>query len=213
MHPDLVIFDCDGVLVDSEPISEEVFREVLAEHGAHTTPGESARFMGISTDVVLAQLEARLGRRLPGFMATFRSREDEAFRKSLRPISGVEQAIDRIVEGGLAICVASSGTFAKMRATLGSTGLLGLFEGRMFSATQVPHGKPHPDLFLFAAAQMGVEPTRCAVVEDSLPGVQGAVAAGMGVLGYAPEGGGAALSDSGAEVFRDMADLPRLLGL
>ncbi len=215
VRPDLVIFDCDGVLVDSEPISERVSLEMIAEHGV-VMPFEemSARYLGTSDADMVRDIERRLGITFPdGFVDEMQARKLVAFRASVRPMDGVAASVGAIASAGVALCVASSGPRDATRVKLESAGLLGPFGGHLFSAYDVPRGKPHPDLFLYAAAQMGVAPERCAVVEDSLPGVQGAVAAGMRVLGYAPEGGGAALRDAGADVFEHMADLRRLLGL
>ncbi len=211
----LVIFDCDGVLVDSEPVSQRVSLEMIAERGVAMLPEEmAARYLGTSDVDMVRDIEPRLGMAFPaGFVDEMQARKLVAFRAGVPVIDGVAGAVEAIASAGLALCVASSGPRDATRVKLESAGLLAPFEGHLFSAYDVPRGKPHPDLFLYAAAQMGVAPERCAVVEDSLPGVQGAVAAGMRVLGYAPEGGGAALRDAGAEAFEDMADLRRLLGL
>ena len=214
-RPGLVIFDCDGVLVDSEPLSERVSLEMIAEHGVAMPVEEmSARYLGTSDADMVRDIERRLGATFPeGFVDEMQARKLLAFRASVRAMDGVADAIGAIASAGVLLCVASSGPREATRIKLESAGLLGPFGGRLFSAYDVPRGKPHPDVFLYAAAQMGVAPARCVVVEDSLPGVQGAVAAGMRVLGYAPEGGGATLRDAGADVFGDMADVVGLLGL
>ncbi len=215
VRPSLVIFDCDGVLVDSEPLSQRVSLEMIAERGVAMLPEEmAARYLGTSDADMVRDIERRLGTTFPdGFVDEMQARKLVAFRAGVRAIDGVAGAVGAIASAGILLCVASSGPSDATRVKLESAGLLEPFDGRMFSAYDVPRGKPHPDVYLYAAAQMGVAPARCAVVEDSLPGVRGAVAAGMRVLGYAPEGGGAGLRDAGAEVFGDMADVPGLLGL
>jgi HAD superfamily hydrolase (TIGR01509 family) len=205
----LVIFDCDGVLVDSEPLANAVMTEALSEIGIDLSYEEVCRrFIGLSMERVVELVEESLGQPAPGFADSIQRRTFEVFRRGLRPIPGVEHALDRL---GLPYCVASSGEVEKMRLTLGTTGLLPRFEGRMFSATQVAQGKPAPDLFLFAAEQMHVDPGACVVVEDSVPGVLAATAAGMAVFGYDGTGFGAAMGDVGAHVFSDMRELPGLL--
>ena len=208
---DLVILDCDGVLVDSEVLAVEVDRRVLAELGWDITTEEVvARFVGKSHASFTAEVAAHLGRELPDdWDAPYAHWYEEAFAAHLRPVDGIADALDRIPTP---TCVASSGGFPKIRANLARTGLLPRFDGRISSATEVEHGKPAPDLFLLAAARMGADPARCVVVEDSPYGVQGARAAGMRALGYA---GGLTPADrlraAGATVFDDMRDLPRLL--
>jgi HAD superfamily hydrolase (TIGR01509 family) len=143
---------------------------------------------------------------------------DAAFVRELEPVPGVVAVLDAVAAAGVATCVASQGPPEKMVVSLGVTGLRPRFEGRIFSAYQVERGKPHPDLFLFAAETMGVAPGFCVVIEDSPLGVTAAIAAGMSVLGFAPPQGdgadeGADLAAAGAALFRDMAELPGLLGL
>jgi HAD superfamily hydrolase (TIGR01509 family) len=213
MRPDLVIFDCDGVLVDSEPIANRIFVEHLARNGIAMTIDEALRDLaGRSLPSCVALLEARHGRRLPAdFTDTLQAATMRAFETELRPVPGIAAALDRIAG---ATCVASSSAHAKIRLSLGLTRMLERFEGRIFSASEVARGKPFPDLFLHAAARMGHASARCTVIEDAIPGVEAGVAAGMRVLAYA----GAAHADSarlaaaGGTVFRDMAALPQLLG-
>ena len=208
---DLVIFDCDGVLVDSEPMANRVFFRALEEIGLHMPFEEVCeRFVGLPMSRCVEIVEQRLGRPVPGdFVLRLQQRTFERFHAGLEAVPGVGDALDRI---DVPVCVASSGELEKMNLTLGLTGLLPRFEGRMFSATEVARGKPHPDLFLHAAATLGAAPERCAVIEDSLPGVQAARAARMAAFGYAGRGDGARLEAAGATVFRSMAELPRLLG-
>jgi HAD superfamily hydrolase (TIGR01509 family) len=207
---ELVIFDCDGVLVDSEPIANRIFSEMLCEAGLPMDYEETVRtFMGRSMPVCVQIASERLGRPLPdGFVDDFRRRTTEAFRRELRAVPGVEAALDAL---GLPTCVASSGEHAKIRTTLGLTGLLGRFEGRIFSAADVARPKPFPDLFLHAARSMGAAPERCVVVEDTAIGASAGAAAGMRVLGFARVSDPAALAAAGAQVFHDMAELPALV--
>jgi HAD superfamily hydrolase (TIGR01509 family) len=208
---ELVIFDCDGVLVDSEPIANRVFQQALAELGLHLSDAQMFDyFIGRSMPYCLGLIERLLGRPAPGsFLRDLQARTFAAFAAGLRPMPHIQYALDRITTP---CCVASSGDHEKMRTTLGITGLLPRFEGRLFSVTQVAHAKPAPDVYLFAAQQMGAEPGRCVVVEDTPPGVQAGAAAGMRVLGYCAHTPAAKLSSSGAHVtFDDMRELPGLL--
>lgn len=207
----LVIFDCDGVLVDSEPIANRVFAQALAELGLHLTDEQMFDyFIGRSMPYCLSVVERLLRRPAPqSFLADVQARTFAAFAADLRPMSHIEYALGRIA---VPCCVASSGDHEKMRTTLGITGLLPQFEGRLFSVTQVAHPKPAPDVYLFAAERMGVEPGRCVVVEDTPPGVRAGAAAGMTVLGYCAHTPAAKLRGAGAHVtFDDMRLLPQLL--
>ena len=204
----LVIFDCDGVLVDSEPLSNRLLAERLTAIGLPTTTEGSIRdYMGRSWSSCQALIEERLGRPLPdGFADGYHEELFAALRSELRPVAGVETALDAISSP---TCVASSGAHEKIRTSLAATGLLERFEGRIFSATEVEHGKPAPDLFLHAAAAMGFAPADCVVVEDAPAGVAAGRAAGMRVLGYAALTPPGALE--GARVFSSMDELPALL--
>jgi HAD superfamily hydrolase (TIGR01509 family) len=208
---ELVIFDCDGVLVDSERIAVRVEAEFLAELGWPLTEAEIVeRFMGRTAEYMDEAIEARLGSRLPGdWKDQFQRRYREAYAADLRPVDGILEVLDQLT---VPTCVASSGSHDKLRLTLGHTGLHGRFEGRIFSGYEVANGKPAPDLFLHAASRMGVDPAGCAVVEDSRWGVEAARAAGMRAFGYA---GGLTppdfLEGHGTVVFEDMRDLPALL--
>ena len=215
LRPELIVFDCDGVLVDSEPIANRVMAEAITGLGWPLSTADCiARFKGHHFDTVIAAVEERLGRPVSEhWLPDLRAATDAAFERELRPIPGVIAALDAVEEAGLATCVASQGPLEKMAISLGVTGLRARFEGRIFSAYQVARGKPHPDLFLFAAEAMGVAPGTCVVIEDSPLGVTGAKAAGMAVLGFAPQGDGVELTAAGATLFRDMAALPVLLGL
>jgi HAD superfamily hydrolase (TIGR01509 family) len=208
---ELVIFDCDGVLVDSERLAVRIDIQVLAKLGWTITEAEVIeRFVGRSDVSIKADIEAHLGRALPDdWGAEFESLYRAAFAAELKPVPGVVEALDRIT---LPTCVASSGSHDKMRFTLGLTGLYERFAGRIFSAYEVARGKPAPDLFLYAAARMGVAPEACAVIEDSRYGIEAARAARMRAFGYA---GGltprAFLERPGVVVFTDMLELPDLL--
>ena len=208
---ELVIFDCDGVLVDTERLAVRVDVQVLAQLGWVMTEAEVVeRFVGLSDATIREAIEAHTGRRLAdNWEQEFRHLYRSSFAESLTAVDGVVEALDGIT---LRTCVASSGSHDKMRFTLGLTGLLERFDGRMFSVSEVDRGKPAPDIFLHAAARMGVAPAVCAVVEDSRFGVEAARAAGMRAFGYA---GGLTpahlLAGSGTVVFTDMRELPRLL--
>lgn len=208
---ELVIFDCDGVLVDSERLAIKVDVQALGKLGWQITEAEVIdRFVGVSNADFREDVELHLGRKLPeGWETEFEALYRKVLAAELRAVDGIEDALDRITTPN---CVASSGTHEKMRFTLGLTGLYGRFDGRIFSATEVRKGKPAPDLFLYAAERMGVRPGACAVVEDSVPGVTAARDAGMKVLGYA--GGvtsAAKLAGPDTTVFERMRDLPDLL--
>jgi HAD superfamily hydrolase (TIGR01509 family) len=207
---ELVIFDCDGVLVDSDRISLRIQAEWITDLGLPTTYEDCVRdFLGLGVRGTERILTERLGRPLPeGWREGLDAAVRDAFRRELRAVPGVAEALDRIE---LPTCVASSGSHEKMRLTLGLTGLRDRFEGRIFSADEVERGKPAPDLFLHAAASMGAPPERCVVVEDSPFGAAAARAAGMAALGYAPDDDGERLRAEGAHVFGSMAELPGLV--
>ena len=211
----LAVFDCDGVLVDTERLTVGVEARVLTEMGWPHTPQEVvSRWMGRSSEAQLSEVRARLG-------AGTARRFDEVltaellatFESELTAVDGVPELLARLEGAEVDVCVASSGTHDRIRLTLGLTGLLDRFGGRVYSASDVPHGKPAPDLFLHAATSMGVEPGACAVVEDSGYGVLAGVAAGMTVYGF---GGGLAppaelVRAGAAVVFDTMTDLGDLL--
>jgi len=183
----LVVFDCDGVLVDSELISNRVLTDTLGSVGLPLTIEQSIQeFMGRDARHLVRRSAELLARPLPeDFYERYAAARDAALETELRAVAGVAQAVDALHAAGVATCVASSGSVRKMRFTLGLTGLWDRFEGRVFSAEEVDHGKPAPDLFLHAARTLGVDPTRCAVIEGNPAGVEAANAAGMLALGYA----------------------------
>ena len=210
--PGLVIFDCDGVLVDSEPIANRVFARMLAEQGLVLEGAQMDElFLGRTMAHCLALVAARLGRALPeDFEAEHDRRLFHALAAELAPVPGVVPVLDRLA---LPFCVASNGGPEKVRFSLGQVGLLPRFEDRLFSAAHVARGKPAPDLFLHAARCMGVTPEACVVVEDSPAGVAAGVAAGMRVLGFAAHTPAERLREAGAhQVFSAMDELPALLG-
>jgi HAD superfamily hydrolase (TIGR01509 family) len=212
----LVIFDCDGVLVDSEAISCGVLASMVSAEGVATTLAQSRHdYQGLRLDEVLAKVEAKLGRPLPeDWLARYERERAETFRRDLKAVPGAAAAVASVAAAGVAVCVASQGKLEKTRLTLGLTGLLELFaEDALFSAHSVARGKPHPDLFLRAASVMGAEPARCAVVEDTPSGVTAAVAAGMRVFGYCADSDETALREAGAELVASLDQLPALLGL
>ena len=205
-----VIFDCDGVLVDTEQISNRVLAGLLTEAGLPTTFEDCMRdYRGRAMTSVLALAAERLGAPLPADLPDRYYAEIEAvFARELQPVPGVVAALDRIT---MPSCVASSGPHHKMQVTLRRTGLWERFEGRIFSASEVAAGKPAPDLFLLAARAMGFDPAATAVVEDSVPGIEAARAAGMRALAFARHTDADVLAAAGGEPFHDMAELPGLL--
>jgi HAD superfamily hydrolase (TIGR01509 family) len=212
----LIIFDCDGVLVDSEPISNRVLATTLTEEGLPTTLEEALKeYKGLLLSETISRAQEKLGHALsPGWVERFERTRTEAFRQDLRPVTGAAEAVERVKQSGLAICVASQGKLEKTHLTLGLTGLRDLFsEDALFSAYNVPRGKPHPDLFRHAAKVMGAESHQCVVIEDTPLGVTAAVSAEMPVLGYAADADPSALEQAGARIFDSMNDLPRLLGI
>jgi HAD superfamily hydrolase (TIGR01509 family) len=208
---ELIIFDCDGVLVDSERLTNAVFAEMLVEMGLSITLSDMFdKFVGHSMSKCLQIIEEMLGKPAPeDFADRYRARTRQVLESQLKPVTGVEGAIQKIT---IPYCVASSGDYEKMRTTLGITGLLPYFDGRLFSVTEVGRGKPYPDVFLYAAQKMEVEPSCCLVIEDTPIGVAAGVAAGMNVFGYAEIMNPARLKEAGASlVFDDMALLPDLV--
>jgi HAD superfamily hydrolase (TIGR01509 family) len=210
---DLVIFDCDGVLVDSERLSVSLDVRLLAGLGWPLTEAEIIeRFVGRTDAAMRAEIEEHLGRDVGPAWAAFGEEYVRLFATELRAVDGVVEAVDAVQAAGYATCVASSGGHDKIRRNLALTGLRERFGERIFSGEDVVHGKPAPDLFLHAAEAMAVEPARCAVVEDSRHGVAAARAAGMRAYAYA--GGvtsAAALEGPATTVFEDMRALPGLI--
>lgn len=207
---DLVIFDNDGVLVDSEPIACSVLADLLTELGLQTTYEDVLEeYLGGSIGRSRSLAESKLGRELPAFFEqAFHDRLFDRLEHELRPVKDVVWAIERIA---LPRCVASSGTPERVRKSLQLTGLSEFFGDSIFSATQVSKGKPAPDLFLLAADAMGASPDQCVVVEDSPLGIEGAKAAGMRSVGFAAVTPRHRLADANAGVIGSMRELPDLL--
>ena len=211
---DAVIFDCDGVLVDSERLMNVVFTGMLNELGLSYSFAETTHtFMGRSMTSCMQIVEQELGRRAPAdFLRVLDERAGAVFARELRTVPGVEAVLDALDHAGTPYAVASSGSYEKMQVTLGITGLLPRLAGRITSATEVAHGKPAPDVFLLAATRLGVPPMQCIVIEDSLLGIQAALAAGMRVIGYAAMVSAADMRTAGAtHVVTTMADVVALL--
>jgi HAD superfamily hydrolase (TIGR01509 family) len=216
---DAVLFDCDGVLVDSEPITIGVLREMLGELGWQLTPAECMRlFIGKAVKDERAMIEARTGKPLSEeWLALFRHRRNERLQSQLKAIDGAAEAVGALHErfGGRIAC-ASGADRNKVELQLAKCGLMRWFEGRIFSGHELPRSKPAPDVYLAAAAAVGADPRRCAVVEDTVTGVTAGVAAGATVFGYSPPEAGhdapAALRAAGAtHIFTRMRELPALL--
>lgn len=213
MSRDLIIFDCDGVLVDSEPIADKIFHNTLKAEGIHIPKELHVElFTGFALSDCLKKVEEYSGKKpCPGFASNYYDSLFTELRKSLKSIPGIENAIKQIPNKK---CVASSGSHKKMSLTLGITGLLPLFENRIFSATEVKRGKPYPDLFLYAAKQCGARPENTVVIEDSLPGVKAGVAAKMQVFAYIkakPSLAKTCLEAGATKTFLSMTELPALL--
>jgi HAD superfamily hydrolase (TIGR01509 family) len=207
----LVIFDCDGVLVDSEPVANRTLAQMLRELGLHLTQEQIFQnFVGYSLPHCMRVIAGMLGRPPPeNFLRDLQARTFAAFRTELQAMPGIEDALDRL---DVPFCVASSGDHEKMNLTLGITGLLPRFVGRIFSVTQVARGKPAPDVYLFAARQLGAEPSACVVIEDTPPGVQAGVAAGMTVFGFCAHTPEHKLRAAGAHrTFDEMRRLPEMM--
>lgn len=210
-----VLFDCDGVLVDSEPLTGGVLRGMLEEQGWVLSLQECMQiFVGKAVLDERAQIEARTGKVVtPEWMVDFRARRNAALEAHVQPICNAVQAITEIHRdySGQIAC-GSGADLGKVLMQMGKVGLLPYFEGRVFSGHDQPRSKPHPDVYWAAARALGLVSTDCAVVEDTVTGIAAGVAAGATVFGYAPEGQGDVLLRAGAsQVFADMAELPALL--
>ena len=184
----LIIFDCDGVLVDSERITNEVFARVLNETCGFSLSLDDMlqTFVGHSTAQCMKIVEGMLGEKPPDELEQkFKNEINVALKSSVTAVNGIAKAISDISFASIAYCVASSGSYEKMHTTLGKTNLLQFFEGKLYSTSDVKLGKPFPDIYLYAAQSMGVsDPSKCLVIEDSPLGVKGGVAAGMTVFAY-----------------------------
>jgi HAD superfamily hydrolase (TIGR01509 family) len=207
----LVIFDCDGVLVDSELITNRVFAQMLNEMGIAVSLEDMFElFVGRSTPQCVEIVTKMLGRPVPQhFVEEYHTRSATALKSELKAVADIQMVLTGM---RLPYCVASSGTHEKMHTTLGITGLLPLFREKMYSVTEVARSKPFPDVFLHAARRQGVLPADCAVIEDTPTGVRAGVAAGMTVFGYCGMTPRHRLVEAGAhQTFERMRDLPGLL--
>jgi len=215
MKFDAVLFDCDGVLVDSEPITNSVLCVMLAELGWHLTHADCMRhFVGKALKEELSVIAEHTGRVVaPQWLAQFQERRNAALRERLTAIPNIHDAVHRIhAHHDARIACASGADRFKIEMQLRQVGLMDYFDGRIFSGYEMPRSKPFPDVYLAAAGALRADPRRCAVVEDTVTGVAAGVSAGALVFGYAPNGDGAALRAAGAsEVFADMAHLPSLM--
>ncbi len=216
---DAVLFDCDGVLVDSEPITNGVLRDMLEERGWTLTPEECMRlFVGKAVKDEAATIEARTGHAVTDeWLARFRERRNVGLERDLVAIRNVHAAVEEVharFDGRIA-CASGADLF-KVRLQLEKVGLMRWFDGRIFSGHDLPRSKPFPDVYLAAAAAVGAPPLRCAVVEDTITGIAAGIAAGATVFGYSPPEAGhdapQALRNAGASaIFTDMAQLAGLL--
>jgi HAD superfamily hydrolase (TIGR01509 family) len=215
-----VLFDCDGVLVDSEPITNGVLRDMLEELGWKLSPAECMRmFVGKTLHEETALLQRHTGKAVTEpWLAEFRERRNQGLIRDLKPIRNVLAAVTKVhaLYQGRIACASGADRF-KVELQLEKCGLMPWFKGRIFSGHELPRSKPAPDVYLAAAAALGVDPKRCAVVEDTVTGVTAGVAAGATVFGYSPPEAGhdapEALRAAGAvAVFTDMAALPGWLG-
>ncbi len=214
LKPALVIFDCDGVLVDSKGIAFDVSREMAAELGISLSFEEHERYFGIRDSDMFNCLAVNYGVVLPeDFLRRVEEKKMTRYLLGVPAITGALHAVRKVAEAGLPMCVASSGTKERTNLKLKPLGLLAYFGAHVFSGYEVSNGKPSPDIFLYASEKMGVDPGDCVVIEDSAAGVQAGMEAGMRVLGYSPKSDMQGLSDLGAEVFVSMAEVPGLIGL
>jgi len=213
-RPDLVIFDCDGVLVDSETVSNAVLAENLTRHGLPMTLERSMELFVGGTMAGVGKLARAMGAELPeDWVDEVYAETYAALPAGVDVIAGIPELLDRLDAVGIPYAVGSNGSEDKMRITLGQNGLWDRFEGRRFSAHTLGVAKPDPGLFLAAAAHFGVAPSRAVVVEDSATGVTAARRAAMRCLGYAAHDDGARLREAGAEIFDSMFAVPGLIGL
>ena len=211
---DLILFDCDGVLVDSEGPSNIVLAKNLSGYGLPMTPKDcEAHFIG-GTMAMVGEKAREMGAQLPdNWIDEIYAQIYARLTEGVDVIEGIPKVLDRLEALGIPFCVCSNGSEEKMTITLGQTGLWDRFDGAIYSAHTLGVAKPDPDLYLIAAERHGVDPAHCVVVEDSLAGVTAAIRAGMRCLAYVAQGDGVRLSDEGAEIIRHMSEIPERLGL
>jgi HAD superfamily hydrolase (TIGR01509 family) len=207
-----IIFDNDGVLIDSESISNRVMVEMAKEVGAAIDLEYAMKhFSGVSLQSTMDYVEKKAGKKLPDdFEQEFRKRTFELFKTDLKPVKGVKKLLDKIT---VPCCVASSGPREKLELSLKVTNLLPKFENRIFSCYDIGVWKPNPDIFLYAAGEMGFKPGECVVIEDSLAGVKAAKSGGFDVFGFVNERNKKEFEELGATVFSTMEELAGLLGV
>ena len=212
--PDMVLFDCDGVLVDSETLTADVLRENLAHHGLQVSRHQlNTLFLG-GTIMGLADTARQMGAKLPAsWIDDIYEEIFEVLGEQVEAIDGIWQVLDALDEAGIAYAVGSNGPHKKMQVTLGRTGLIERFHGRVYSREDVVAPKPAPDVYLKAAGDAGIPPARCVVIEDSPAGARAGVAAGMLCYGFVAETPAARLEPICDRVFARMSDLPAHLGL
>jgi phosphoglycolate phosphatase len=216
----LIIFDCDGVLVNSEPLAARVLAEAIRSLGVAMENDEAARvFLGCSMEMVIDIVAARLGRPVEtGFTQSFLDQLHMEMQRDLAAIAGVHEAIEQILLNGNVggLCVASNGEPETVALSLEAVGLISFFKGRLYTASAAGRPKPYPDLFLHAAHDMNYAPANCIVIEDSLHGVNAALAAGMRIFQYAPYAEAVEVRDhtnsvAEARIFINMNQLPSLI--
>ncbi|KZK91903.1 6-phosphogluconate phosphatase [Pseudovibrio sp. Ad46] len=212
--PKLVIFDCDGVLVDSEPLYIRTLHRLLQSYGAPLTFQQCwEMFVGKTSREVDAYLKEQ-GLNAPShWNKDFHEQSNALLEKEVQPVTGIQQVIKQLANAKIPICVGSNGHPFTVRMTLEITGLLPWFDGNVFTATDVGASKPAPDLFLHAAKRAGINPEHCVVIEDSATGMKAAASAGMRCFAYTPESIPAPSNFFGAHPFQSMTTLPNLLGL
>ena len=205
-----IIFDCDGVLVDSETIGIRILLSMANEHGFEMSHDQGIKqYSGRKLTECLAEIEKAIQKKLPeNFEKEFRKRSSEAYKSYLQPIKGAKEFVESLT---IAFCVASSGPVEKIRQNLTTTGLIEKFENKIFSAYQIQKWKPDPAIFLFAASEMGFPVNECIVIEDSIAGVVAAINGGFKVFGYANENNAQDLENEGATIFYDYQQLAEIL--
>ncbi|MCQ9618062.1 HAD family phosphatase [Paenalcaligenes niemegkensis] len=215
MSFEAVIFDCDGVLVDSEPLTLGVLRDMLAELGWELSADEcEALFIGKSTANELQIIQNRIGKKLEqDWIDEFQLRRNQALKQKLVAVPGIRQCLSDILKAGSGkIACASAAELQKINLQLNKVGLIDLFDGHLFSGVDVPRNKPYPDVYLKAAEALATDPQHCAIVEDSITGIRAGFAAGATVFAYDPKHNPEPLLNAGAAVvFNSMCDLPNLL--
>lgn len=214
LPPDLVIFDCDGVLVDSEPLTLAIMRDDLARHGLDLGDTQVEEIFCGGTMTSAMQTAQHMGARLPADWVELIYQDIyAALAATVEPVAGIFEVLDALDAAGIPYAVGSNGRHEKMEITLGRTGLIGRLRGRVYSREDVARAKPAPDLYLHAAAQAGVCASRAVVIEDSPTGARAGKAAGMLCFGYAATTQAARLEPICDRLFTSMLELPSLLGL